>query len=547
MATPPAGFVSTTVPSRIADLGLGFVRPSDWMVPDLPEETPDFTKPQTFVALALAMAPFAAVVFAVGARPVYEDGSLAQWLEWLAKDQGYDPGPIEAEPGLCCPAVACWAMQQSGDTVMRMRLCLFEDGGRLVQVTAMAPQALWSAVHGSLHTMLHSLALAAPRGSRALLAPAGVALPESTFGPAVSVPAAAPPVAASAGAASAVANESESEATSPPGDAEDPTAADDPAAGDPAPEAAAADVADDDADVASFASDPVAYAEVALASDPATLGPDHPLNQTLLQSGAGFPLRVLRDHGSDLRCATVLAPALQAVLRLPYGWHGLDDSRRTLVHDGAGGVQIAAQRRRHGGRSAHAFLREALVGLQAEQPGVSGRRFRSNGVEMLLVPEMVIEGEALAQAWFVRPAPDGQFLVLRCTCRPDDLTRTGNLAELLARDAEFLDVAIEGPAWWQEAMRLSLLERLEEAEQCILRHVDHLGAYSQVAHLHELRGNRLAAIGDRVGAKAAYEGSGSWMDRMAAGATSGGEGVALSRRRDEHRARLGLEPFPSGR
>jgi hypothetical protein len=30
------------------------------------------------------------------------------------------------------------------------------------------------------------------------------------------------------------------------------------------------------------------------------------------------------------------------------------------------------------------------------------------------------------------------------------------------------------------------------------------------------------------------------MDRMAAGATSGGEGVALSLQRDEHRARLGL-------
>jgi hypothetical protein len=537
MATPPAGFVSTTVPGRIADLGLGFVRPADWVLPALPEETPDFTQPQTFVALTLAMAPFAAVVFAVGARPAYEDGSLAEWLAWLLRDQGYDPGPVEAEPGLAVPAVGCWAMQQSGDTVMRMRLCLFEDGGRLVQVTAMAPQALWSAVHGPLHTMLHSLELANPRGSRAALAPAGTELPASTFGPMLAVVTPAAPVAVVAPEPETAA---EPDAVEPEADAVAEVL--------PAVEVAteSATAPDDEARVESFASDAVAYAELARGADLGTLREDHPLNQTLLQNGAGFPLRILRDHGPAQAGATVLAPALQAVLRLPYGWHGLDDSRRTLVHDGAGGVQIAAQRRAHDGRSAHAFLRDALTGLEAEQPGLTGRRLRSNGVEMLLVQGLVVDGEAVAQAWFLKPAPGAQFLVLRCTCRPGDLARTGNLAELLVRDVVFLDDPVEGPAWWQEAVRLERLERLEEAEQCLLRHVQHLGAYSQVAHLHELRGNRLLALGDRDGATAAYERSGEWMDSMAAGATSGGEGAALSLQRDEHRARLGLTPFPRG-
>jgi hypothetical protein len=522
----PAGFVAAEVAARLADLACRFVHPADWTLPPLPPEAPDFADPRAFAALAVAMAPYAMIVFSVGARPAYEDGHPAQWLEWLAREQGYDPGPIEVETGFQHPAVGCWAMQRSDDTVMRMRLALCEDGGRLVMLAAMAPQALWSAVHEPLRTMLRSFQLARPRGGTVPLAPAGTPLPESTFGPGAVNPRPTAPA-----TAAAVGEEPEETSAEPTEQADDARPV-------PTEDATASD------EVTELVSEGVStYADVACADDVATLLPEHPQNQALLQRGAGFPAPLAADHGPSARCATVKAGALRATLRVPYGWHVLDDSRRTLVHDGRGGVQISLSRRARNGRSAHEFLRDLLADLQQEQPHVTGRRLRCNSVEMLLVHGLVDDDEPLAQAYVLREAPGDEFLVLRCTCRPDDLPRTGNTAQLLQRDAYFLDAAIDGPAWWCEAMLMAGQGQVEAAEQRILRAVDHLGAYASVARMHEERGHRLLAAGDPAGAAAAFAASGDWMDRMAAGATSGGEGLALSLERDEHRARLGLPPY----
>lgn len=530
----PPGFTVAAVPARLADLACHFAHPADWTVAPIPPESPDFNDPQAFAAVAVAFAPYAAVVFSVGARPVYADGCLAQWLEWLAREQGFDPGAIEAEPESGMPAVACWAMQRSGDTTMRMRLWLGEDGGRLLMLSAMAPQSLWNAVHDPLRAMLRSFRLERPRGGTAALAPAGTVLPPSTFGP--GAPTAASPTVVRP-------------APVDPGDRDDGTPVVTYAE---APEPDAAPTADGEGDpdpdaVPELPGEmPSTYAALARAGDAATLAAEHPLNQRLLQGGAGFPAPVCLDH-PEQRCATVKASALLATLRVPYGWHVLDDSRRTLVHDGADGVQISLNRRARNGRPAHTFLRDLLADLRAEQAGVTGQRLRCKGVEMLLVRGLLDRGEPLAQAYLLREAPADQFLVLRCTSRPDDFRRAGDLAELLLRDVVFLDAPTDGPAWWQEATRLMAEGHTEAAEQCILRAVDHLGVCASVARLHEEHGHRLATVGDPAGARAAFERSGEWMDRMAAGATSGGEGAALSLQRDEHRTRLGLRPYGAGR
>jgi hypothetical protein len=76
-------------------------------------------------------------------------------------------------------------MQQADGVRMRMRLVLFEDGGRMVQVAAMAPQPLWPSVHDTVRTMLASFALLAPRGGTVALAPAGETLPGTSCAPGV--------------------------------------------------------------------------------------------------------------------------------------------------------------------------------------------------------------------------------------------------------------------------------------------------------------------------------------------------------------------------
>lgn len=510
MSDAPAGFVRTELPARLADLACTFVRPADWVLPPIPEEVPDFTAPQTFAALAIAMAPFAMIVFSIGARPAFADGTVSQWLHWLAKEQGFDPGEVELETGLPHPAVGCWALQMSEGTPVRMRLVLLEDGERLVNLSVLAPEALWGSVHDTLRTMLRSFTLLRPRGGTRALAPAGVVLPESTF---VARP---PQVLAPAPRPKAPEVEVQTYAEVP-----------------------------EELPVQEFSDEGATqFAQVALAEDSATLRQDHPTNQNLLQSGAGFAGRILAEY-SDLRCATVTASALMGTLRIPYGWHLLDDSKRSLVHDGKGGVQINLSRRDRSGKDAESFLRDLLPELRQAWPDLVPQRLRVNGIDCMMLTGIVEAGEPLAQVFMLKPAPKDELLVARITCKPDDLTRAGNCAELLLRDVVFLDAPGAEPVWWTEAQRLEQAGHVEAAEQLILKSLDHLGAYSQVAHLHELRGRRLADSGDTTGAQVAFEASGSWMDTMAGGATSGGEGAALSLQRDQHRARLGLPRYGS--
>ncbi len=538
----PAGpFVPTEVPARVADLACRFDRPSDWVLAELPPELPDFAAVAEFAPLVVAMAPFAALVFSVGARPVYGDGTLSDWLGWLAREAGYDPGPIEAETGGSLPAVACWAMQFADGTPMRMRLVLAEDGGRLIQLAAMAPQSLWSAVHETFRQMLGSFVLLRPRGSSTLLAPAGVELPASSYEPwpaaASASPAANSPTDAQAPEVAAATDE----AAAAPAPAGDGAASDDNAtaiATVPA-EADADEVPDyDPGELATFAA-------VALADDPGTLSQDDELNQRLLQSGAGFAAPLAVAHGRDARCADVRCGALLAVLRVPYGWRVLDDSRRTLVHDGDGGVQIQLDLRRHGGWSAHEFLRSLADELRTAWPELTTHRLRLRGVETMLVQGLLDGDEPLAQTYMLRPAGEDRFLVVRTTCRPADLTRAGDTAELLLHHVRFvtgdeaLPVDTTGPLWWQDAQRRAASGDLEAAERLVLQNVPHLGAYAQLAELHERLGRRHAAAGDQAKADAAFDASCEWMDRMASSATSGGEGMALSLQRDEHRRRLG--------
>src|SRR5206468_2167789 len=72
------------VPARIAGLAFTYLRPADFHSVDLPDETPDFEKPDAFFPLHIAMANYGAVLFTVSARPAYSDGTVEDWAEFLA-------------------------------------------------------------------------------------------------------------------------------------------------------------------------------------------------------------------------------------------------------------------------------------------------------------------------------------------------------------------------------------------------------------------------------------------------------------------------------
>jgi hypothetical protein len=100
----------------------------------------------------------------------------------------------------------------------------------------------------------------------------------------------------------------------------------------------------------------------------------------------------------------------------------------------------------------------------------------------------------------------------------------------------------DAPDWWRVAVTLERAGRLEEAEQAILGALDHIGVYSSLAHLYEKRHARLVRAGRQEEAEAARERAVHWLVIYASSATSGGEGTALSRERDQRIAALGGRP-----
>jgi len=87
-------------------------------------------------------------------------------------------------------------------------------------------------------------------------------------------------------------------------------------------------------------------------------------------------------------------------------------------------------------------------------------------------------------------------------------------------------------AWWQEAQELEAQGKFAEAERTILDAVPDLHAAMMVAELYSRRMQRLKSAGDESGAGEAFGNAEHWIYFFASQATSGGEGLALSRERD---------------
>lgn len=164
--------VSRAFPSRIADLGFTAELPADWIAHALPDEAPDFTNPTTFFPLAIVTAPHAAMVFAFSARPAYEDGTLFDWAQYLARENGLHVRAMGIQSVGAMQAFAGEAIEESDIGLMVVRFAFCEDGGRLLNLTFTAPEQLDSAVRGFWFKIVESFALETPKGMTVALQPA---------------------------------------------------------------------------------------------------------------------------------------------------------------------------------------------------------------------------------------------------------------------------------------------------------------------------------------------------------------------------------------
>lgn len=396
----PAGYAPHVVaPPQHAGLTCRFLKPADFQIADLPPAEPDFAASPQFLPLAVALTPIGPMVFTVAARPSFSDGAVSQWLDYICRDENYPHTTITEIRLGPLVGVTCDATQQADSVTMKMRLILIEDDGRLFQLSAMAPEAFWTSALEKMGPMLASFELRETRGTKVALFPDQSA----PTAPAQEKPAAKPARKEAAGEKPAATKKKKQ------------TAAAAAPAAEPAPTLTAKFTADE-------------LAAMALADDASTLDPEHAFNVNLRNRGAGLVPRVV---STDLpgKSATVAAGAVQGFFRVPLGWHVIDDGKRTLIFDAAGKVQVNLSQRRSEGVSATAYARACLDQYLATQPDLPIAEFVIDGIAAAGIRGVMIDGEKLDQAFFVRDlGRAGLLLVARATGAEADSKRALDLA-----------------------------------------------------------------------------------------------------------------------
>ena len=368
-------YTHVAVPARIAGLSFTYLRPAGFNPVDLPSEIPDFEQPAVFFPLEVVMADYGAVLFTVGARPAYGDGTVEDWAEFIARESKMQIDSLQPTTFAGMPAMQMEAHQQSEMGPMRLRTILLEDGTRMLNLTIIAPQALWASVEPTLELTLRSFRLDEERGATAVLTRA---------------------------AARKIAEKTA--ALVPPAPADAPAR----------PEAEASSAA-----------------ELALADNAGTLDPEHPFNVRLRDNGAGLTARVL-DTNVGEKCALIGAGAIEATFRVPFGWHAIDDGKRTLIFDAAGEIQISLNLRRADGDH-RALLGALLAQAQSDQPHIDPE-FVDFATDL---PGLVLRNyrdgdDVLVQTFVVKQVrDDGLMHVARVTCSPDHTERAMNLARMI--------------------------------------------------------------------------------------------------------------------
>ena len=381
------------VPARVADLAFRMAVPSDWNPVDLPAEEVDFSAPGNFFPLMLAAAPWAAVVLTVAARPGFDDGTLQDWSLFLLSSQeirptAFGPAMIGNLQGL-----AGVGRQEQEGTVLEVRFAFFEDGGRLVHLGLLAPEAISAPMEGVWKAALESFALARPQGQNVPLG-AGMGLMGAKTEPQVEEV--------------EVAEVEAQEAEVPP--VESPV------------------------ETEFTESDLGLYAK---SNDLDTFDPEHPVNARLRDQAVGFVPNLL-EVNQAARTAKLGAGGIGAMIRVAFGWHVIDDGRRTMVLDPDGKVQISLSVIAREGRSMDEILDDIQAEAEQSYPGPEFLRLADGGITALAIRNIVVEGEAVEQVHMLTDwAQDTAVLRARVTADPESMRYAANYADLILKSADY--------------------------------------------------------------------------------------------------------------
>ncbi len=367
--------------------------PPGWQPADLPDVELKFDDPKFLLPLAvLAHGPTYSVL-AVAARPAYEDGTVLQWFRYLSGEQSWqvesmyptDLGPHRA-------VGATFLQKQDDGSHTRGRAALFEDGQRMFAVTLFCPVENFDAMGPLFDHVLASFHLAEPQGRTVPLDPeeeqAGIGnAPAAAAAPQIN-----------------------------------------------RPDVPAEDLKPSEKTLKDFA----------LAADAATLDPEHPVAKNLREQGVGLTPNLV-DVDEDAGHATVAAGAIAAFLKVPLGWHVLDDGQRTLVFDPENRIQVNFNRFVLDGETEDDVFKSIVADLSESNPDARYDRIdlgplpEVGPVPALAATHLVVDGASLAQLYLLTPVPGHPThrLKTRLTVTPEDIVRGGDLAEILVRNLTF--------------------------------------------------------------------------------------------------------------
>jgi hypothetical protein len=388
-----AAMTRVAVAPPIAHLAFSILVPADFHQVPIPAEEKDFADPSAMMPCGVFMAGYGAVLCTVAARPAFDDGSVMDWAMYLVGQQeGFAVKKLMPERRWGTQVVEVEATQPSEAGEMTVHAIFFEDGGRLFNIGRMAPTAIWPSVKDTLAAMVDSFALAQVDGPTRPVAAGTPLPPKAQF--------ALPPAGGEpAGQPTAAAGQASAPALTPA--AHEPSAA----AGVPPASAAQASVATSGTD---GLPDMSAYAF----DDAAALDPEDEINARFRDAGAGLTVNVLaRDEAK--KCAAVGAGALAAIMPVPFGWHVVDDGRRTLIFDRGNRVQINLTLFPIDGQGPSEIFTAILQGFGDTSPAMEHREFEAAGMNVMQVRNVVIDGETLCQAYFLKRHPHADNLALK--------------------------------------------------------------------------------------------------------------------------------------
>jgi hypothetical protein len=155
-------------PAQLAELEFEMLVPDGFITPEMPREDVDFSDPTKSAPLAVVTSQVALALIAVAARPAYEDGTVLQWLRFLASHFKIDLQHVqvheesEGQPG----RITAFGTQFQEGTRLNLMIVAFEDADRFVTAHAMCPVELWPSFGDALSRSVESIRLTQPKGSR---------------------------------------------------------------------------------------------------------------------------------------------------------------------------------------------------------------------------------------------------------------------------------------------------------------------------------------------------------------------------------------------